>query len=382
MKIAFVYDTVYPWVTGGAEKRIFELGKRLVNRGNEVHIFSLGYWMEKEEYKSNETLIYEGMTLHSVGKPSDLYTDDGKRSIKEALYFARCISKVDFDGFDIVDCQGFPYFSCFSTKFKISKNTHLVITVHEVWNDYWYEYLGKKGFFGKIIENRMFHLTDNIICVSEMTRDNMLKIHKPKNSTIIPNGVNSKEIIYLDPQKDYCDVIFAGRLIPEKNVELLINSIKKVTLKHPYVKCYIVGNGSNEDKLKKLTKGLNLENNVFFKDFCKNQKELYSLIKSSSIFVLPSTREGFGIVVLEANACGIPVITIDSPMNAAKNLITSKNGFIIDNDSDQLAELISNCLTNGIELSLRDSCRQVAKKYDWEHITTTLEDYYFKIIHE
>ena len=153
MKIAFIYDTAYPWVTGGAENRIFEIGKRLRLRGHDIHVFSLGYWMETKEYYGQETIKYNDITYHSVGKPMELYTKDGSRSIKEALYFAKCLVSVNFDDFDIVDCQGFPYFSCYTSKLKtMNSKANLVITLHEVWNDYWYDYMGRKGFFGKIVE--------------------------------------------------------------------------------------------------------------------------------------------------------------------------------------------------------------------------------------
>ena len=151
MKIAFIYDTAFPWVTGGAERRIYEIGSRLSNIGHDVHIFSLGYWMNTKEFSSKKIIKYNGITYHSVGKPMDLYTKNNTRSIKEALYFARCIlTNAKLKDFDIVDCQGFPYFSCYTSKIKHKKN--LVITLHEVWNEYWYEYLGKLGIFGKIVE--------------------------------------------------------------------------------------------------------------------------------------------------------------------------------------------------------------------------------------
>lgn len=253
MKIAFVYDTVYPWVTGGAERRLYEIGTRLAKHGHDIHIFSLGYWMKSSEYKDKKVIQYDGMTLHSVGMPRELYNTEGKRSIKEALYFARCLYKQsELKHFDIVDCQGFPYFSCFSSHFqcKFGSST-LVITLHEVWNDYWYEYLGKKGVFGKFIEKRVFHLTDNVLCVSELTKANMLENYHPKNTVVIPNGVDTKKITYIDPSENFCNVLFAGRLIPEKHVDLLIDAIKQVTKVHPFVRCIIIGEGPMEDYLKK-----------------------------------------------------------------------------------------------------------------------------------
>ena len=383
MKIALIYDTAYPWVTGGAERRIYEIGTRLVVRGHDVHIFSLGYWMNTKEYAGQEVIKYKGITYHSLGKPMDLYTNNDTRSVREALYFARRVLSANFDDFDIVDCQGFPYFSCYTSKIKTFINeTNLVITLHEIWNDYWYEYMGKKGLFGKIVEKGILHLTDNVICVSELTYDNMIQNSNPSNACIIPNGVNIKDIVYIDPSDTYCDVLYAGRLIPEKHVDLLIDAIDIVRKKHPYVKCFIVGEGPAEDALRKQVSDLNLENNVFFKGFYEDQRDLYRTLKSSSLFVLPSLREGFGIVVIEANACGVPVVTVNAPMNASKDLVVHQNGWVINDNCENLAKIINQCISEGIPHQMRNKCREFAKKYDWNHITSLTENYYYDIVNK
>lgn len=379
MKIAFVYDTSFPWVTGGAERRIYEIAKRLAIRGHDIHIYSLGYWMQTEEYKSQKVIIKDNITYHSVGKPVDLYTKDNKRSIKEAIYFSTCILKCDLKDYDIVDCQGFPYFSCYSSKLK-SKN--LVITLHEVWNDYWYEYMGRIGFFGKIIEKGILHLTNNVICVSQLTYEQMLENRCPSNATVIANGVDTDKITYVTPRKEYSDIIFAGRLIPEKNVELIIRAIHLVKNKHPHLTCRIIGEGPEEEELKTLTQTLNLEENIIFEGFFDKQEDLYRSIKSSTMFILPSKREGFGIVTIEANACGVPVITLNHPMNASKDLITSDNGYLVGDDPEELAKIIDKILTTGITADKRNKCRRTAEKYDWNHITSLTEEYYTTCIKE
>ena len=103
-------------------------------------------------------------------------------------------------------------------------------------------------------------------------------------------------------------------------------------------------------------------------------------MKSSSVFVLPSEREGFGIVVIEANACGIPVITMNNPMNAAKDLVTADNGCVINNNSDNLAKMINYYIEEGLNKDIRNNCRQYARHFDWDHITTLTENYYSDIL--
>jgi len=90
-----------------------------------------------------------------------------------------------------------------------------------------------------------------------------------------------------------------------------------------------IGDGSEKKNLEALTQKLNLEKNINFLYFLENHDDVYALMKSSKVFVLPSTREGFGIIVIEANACGITVITINHKDNAARDLIEEgKNGSV------------------------------------------------------
>ncbi|MDY2744411.1 MAG: glycosyltransferase, partial [Methanosphaera sp.] len=127
---------------------------------------------------------------------------------------------------------------------------------------------------------------------------------------------------------------------------------------------------------------LNLENNVFFKGFYEDQRDLYKTLKSSSLFVLPSLREGFGIVVIEANACGVPVVTVNAPMNASKDLVVHQNGWVINDNCENLAKIINQCISEGIPHQMRNKCREFAKKYDWNHITSLTENYYYDIVNK
>ena len=81
MKIAYVYDAVYPWVKGGAEKRVYELSRRLADRGHEVHCFGIKWW------KGDSVIQRDGVFLHGICESRNLYSGD-RRSMREALVFA------------------------------------------------------------------------------------------------------------------------------------------------------------------------------------------------------------------------------------------------------------------------------------------------------
>lgn len=324
MRIAFVYDGNYPNSIGGIEKRIWQVAKRLAERGHEVTAFGIKHWKEED------IIMREGVRLWGVCPPQKLFVN-GRRSIKEAIYFAyKVLPPLLKENFDIIDCQNFPYFPCFSAKLgSIRRKSRLVITWHEVWDNYWFNYLGKKGIFGKIIERIVTHLTDEIVAVSELTKGDLRKIGVRNDIKVIPNGVDFTIISEVVPSNQESDIIFAGRLIKEKNIDLLVKSIRCVKGKTPNISCIIIGDGPERNNLKGLIHELNLENNILMTGFVQEHKQVLSYMKSSRVFVSPSTREGFGISALEANACGLPVITVSHPQNAICSLITnSENGFI------------------------------------------------------
>lgn len=379
MKIAFIYDAAYPWVKGGAERRIYELSTRLVNRGHEVHWYSLAWWWDE---KKEMDIEMEGIKLHGVSKPKPLYSED-RRSIKEAIFFSlHLIKPLMREKFDVVDCQGFPFFSSFVSKFhQATGRSEMVITLHEVWGDYWYEYLGRPGIFGKLVERSMLALTDRFITVSQKTERDLQAIKKTDKSHLVPNGIDLNQIMDVKQTDTSVDLLFAGRLIKEKKVDLLIRSLPRLLETCPDIKCMVVGDGPEKSRLEGLCRELELTNTVEFAGFMEGYNELISVMKSSKALVLPSEREGFGMVVVEANACGIPVVVVDYPMNAAKDLVQEgENGYISKPDPEDLAQTIIKTLKdreNMVETSI-----SMSKDYDWNRIVDQLEQVYIETLNK
>lgn len=370
MKIALVNDTIYPYSKGGAQKRIWEIAKRLAQRGHVVHLFGMKYW------DGVEVIVKDSVCLHGVCKPKELYVE-GRRSIKEAIYFAcKVLRPLLKEDLDIIDCSNFPYFPCFSAKLHtIRRNSTLIITWLEVWDDYWYEYLGRKGIFGKWVERLVARLSTNMIAISDSTKKGLLSIGAKGNIRVVPNGVDLEEINAVPSANDSSDVIFAGRLIKEKNIDVLIKSIALTRDSIPDIKCLIIGDGPERSSLEKLTRNLDLEGNIHFLGFLNRSEDVFSYMKSSKVFVLPSTREGFGIVVLEANACGLPVVTVSHPKNAAADLINDgKNGFLCKLNEEDMAQKVTMALE--ARQDIFQGCIGYAREYDWGRITDMVESVY------
>lgn len=374
MKIAFVYDAIYPWVKGGAEKRIFEFGRRLAQKGHEVHLFGIKWW------DGADVMEYEGMVLHGVCGKMDLYVN-GRRSISEAMIFAiKLIPQLARENFDLIDVSVFPYFSCFSVKLiSVLKRKPVIFTWHEVWGDYWYEYMGRPGLFGKIIEILVSKLTSGSIAVSEMTKKGLESLGvSGKDVYIVPNGIDLEKIGSIQPSINKCDIIFIGRLIREKNVDLLIEAMVHVKRSMPDVKCYIIGDGPEKERLAGLAAGKALCDNIRFPGFMEHD-EVIARMKSCKALVLPSFREGFGMVVIESFACGLPVVTVLHPRNAASELVDEDTGLVIKPDAFELAEAIR-LLISDVAIREEKSIAAIKKsqEYNWDRIIEKLMVIYEK----
>lgn len=373
MKIAFVYDVIYPYVKGGVEKRVWELARRLAARDHDVHIFGMKYW------DGDDILKKEGVVIHGICPAKDLYAG-GRRTVWEALYFGiHLAGSLARERFDIIDCQQFPFFPCIPVRlFSILRRTPSVITWHEVWGDYWREYLGYKGVLGAATERYIALFRCPVISVSSTTSKRFVKEFGRQPDTIIPNGIDLRHLESVAPAEDGSDIIFVGRLIKDKNVNLLIQAFHILAQESPPLTLTIIGDGPEREAICSLIRDLSLEKNVRMLGFTKDQDEVVARMKASKVLVLPSSREGFGIAALEALGCGLPVVTIRHPANAVCDLITERNGFICTPTPEDLAQGIRNALHNH-EL-MRDACKASAETYDWDHIVVKVERYYQSIV--
>jgi glycosyltransferase involved in cell wall biosynthesis len=340
-KIAFLSDAVYQFNKGGKEKRLYDITTRLAERNYDVTIYCMKWWT------GPNTIVRDNVTLHAISRYYPLYHNE-RRSITQGILFSLACLKLFDESFDVMDVDHIPHLVIFTTKFVcFLKGKKLIAVWHEVWGKkYWEGYLGTiLGIVAYMVEKTSVLMPNKIVSVSSHTTRDLQKILGVKKDIVtIPNAIDVDLIKNALPGRP-SDVLFAGRLLAHKNVDLLLRAIKIIKKNDPTIKAIIVGEGPEKEQLKKMATELDIKDNVTFISFMERQEDLYGLMKSSKVFVLPSTREGFGITVIEANAAGLPVITIDAEHNAAKELIIkNENGVTCALDEQALAGTIEEVL--------------------------------------
>jgi L-malate glycosyltransferase len=368
MKLALVYDVIHPYVVGGVQKRNWEIARRLVKKGHEVTLFGMKYW------QGDDIMYREGVRFRGVCPPQPLFIE-GRRSIKEAIYFAgRVLPPLMKEKFDILEVANFPYFPCFSAELcSLARRSRLVITWHEVWDDYWYEYLGNKGALGRAVERLVAHLPHKAIVISPHTRNRLQRLGR-KEADIVACGVDIAAIESAAQWPKSNGIIFAGRLAQEKNIIQLLKAVAILKERGNDLGCIIIGEGPDKESLESEARQMGIAANVRFLGRVESDADVYSYMKASGVLAHPSTREGFSHVVLEANACGIPVVTVNHPHNAAQNLITQgRNGLICDLSAADMADKIQQALSRE---DWESRCREFAAEYDWDRIADAAEAAY------
>jgi len=328
-------------------------------------MFSMRYDGEVPDGSGN------AVRTQGVCREMRLHDRNGKRRVAPALYFSlRLFFVLMRERLDVVECQNIPYFPCFAC-FLYCKlhGIPLVITWHEVWGPYWREYLGWKGRVGQLVEYLTTCLTCHHLAVSEMVQRDMQRLYGVP-ADLMPIGMELPRVDNEEASRRATyDVLFVGRLVPHKGADVLLRTMAIIERQRPGIMCGIVGDGPDKVRLRTLCSELALDDRV---SFLGSVDDVYSLMRASLLLVLPSQREGFGIVVIEANACGLPVLVLDSPTSAARDLVTHGNGYACstaEEFADRICELLADgCLRSemgaaGVEFAQRFSWPETIARY-------------------
>jgi glycosyltransferase involved in cell wall biosynthesis len=379
MKIAYLYDAVHPYEKGGAQKRVWELSRRLAD-DHEVHLFGMHYW------DGPETIEKDGITYHGVSPPYDLYVGE-RRAIPPAIKFAtRLAPYLLSEDFDVVDCQQFPYFPVFTAKLhELARRSELVVTWYEVWDDYWHDYLGWTGWFGKAVERAALRLPGHVVPISEYIADDLRDVGRTEGLSVVENGVDYHALQEIPAAEEDWDAVYVGRLAEHKRVEWLLEAVATASdrMDRPPRTC-IVGDGPERESLEAHAEEVGVDDHVTFQGFVEADEDVIGHMKAADLFVLPSIREGFPNTILEANACGVPTVVVDHPENGSTGVVKDgETGFVVEPNADAIADRIVTLLADDTLLEdLSEGARRYGEAHDWNRIVDDLEEVYSKALRQ
>ncbi|MCL4381064.1 MAG: glycosyltransferase [Candidatus Marsarchaeota archaeon] len=316
MKIAFIYDSAYPWFNGGIERRRMLIAEKFIENGDEVHYFTMfRKGMPGYEFR------HAGIYFHCAGNAADeskMYVN-GRRNIAWALKFAAMVLfKLNKYRFDIVDADAMPYLHLLPIAiYSRLEKAKFIISWAEVWNrDYWISYAGGvAGRIGFFIEKMCSGMSKYHIMNSSKTREEFIRLFggSGRRIAVFPCAISNGEIAMANLTgaagarvKSSSLFVAIGRLIPEKRFDYAIEGIRGTG-----ARLEIIGDGPEKERLTGLAAKLGLSKKVVFKRRL-NRKQMISTIKSSAGMFMMSEREGLSLATLETIALRVPVIITET----------------------------------------------------------------------
>jgi glycosyltransferase involved in cell wall biosynthesis len=384
MRLSFLSDAVYPFHHGGKETLHYERSIRLAQRGHAVRILTMHWWP-----KRRRSLARDGIVFQAVAPRTALYTAKGARSIWESVVFGLGSLRLLWSPpFDVLDVDQFPFTPFFAARLVCwLRGRPMTATWHEVWDrDYWHEYMGRLGPLGVFLQRNAAQSADLIYANSRLTARRLVEVLgvDPRRVVVLPLGVRVDSPSPLAGQSSFpspsgggqgggpknVDCIFVGRLLAHKHVDAFLRAMALA----PGVSGLVVGSGPEKDRLIALAGELGIIDRVRFESPAGHEAVLDRL-RLARLLVFPSTREGFGVAVLEANACGVPALVVQHPDNAALELVRDGvTGVICDLSPESMAAQIRDYLADPLLQSrMRKAALAMAASYSWDAYVNKME---------
>jgi glycosyltransferase involved in cell wall biosynthesis len=382
MKILMFSDYFLPHVGGGVEKVVYEISNRLVKNGDRVCVVTLNTRNAPKQESIDGIDVYRAKSIGLTGL-TGLQGTVSPASLSLALNISRRFKP------DLIHAHNL-FFSTTIVATLVKKliNVPLVLTLHLGSTDLMY---GKdrllatsyESLFGRWIGSN----ADRVIAVSGVVQSYATKslgIRKEKIS-VVPNGVNLSEFRPSDPSTekrkgpDYVTkVAVVGRIIANKGIQFLIKAAPAVVCKRQ-VEFIVVGDGPMKNQMRLLTKKLGVEQN--FK-FIGEVSSVAEILRGCDMLVHPSITDGMSLTVLEAMACGIPVIAT-RVAGTPEIVIDGITGILCPPcDQSALAEAVIELAENRsfAKKLARNAEKFVEHYYDWDEIAAMNKRIYAELL--
>jgi glycosyltransferase involved in cell wall biosynthesis len=334
MRICLVYDCLFPWTVGGAERWYRNLAERLAADGHEVT------YLTRLQWNPADPPAVPGVRVLAVSGADALYGPDGNRRIAPPLRFGwgvlRHLWRHGGD-YDVVHTASFPYFSLLAAGLARRRGAFgLVVDWFEVWSKaYWREYLGPVGgAIGHEVQRACARIPQRAFCFSRLHRDRLLE-EGVRSAPKILEGIYAGALTAPEPNRAEPVVVFAGRHIAEKRAPAVVPAVRLARERVPELRGIVFGDGPERAAVADAIAREEMVGVIEAPGFVASER-VEAALRSALCMVLPSVREGYGLIVVESAAQGTPSVVARAPDNAAVELVEEGvNGVIAASDQPE-----------------------------------------------
>jgi len=335
MRICVIYDCLFPFTVGGAERWYRNLAERLAADGHEVTYLTLRQWD-----RGAAPALDGPVRVVAVGPRLALYTESGRRRILPPLVFGLGVLwHLLRHGrrYDVVHTCAFPYFSLLAAAvLRPFRRYGLVVDWFEVWSrSYWHDYLGGlQGRIGALVQRACAAVPQRAFCFSELHAAR-LRAEGLRGEITVLRGLYSGSLEPAPARAADPLVLFAGRLIPEKRVTLGVAAVALAARRIEGLQGVFYGDGPERDRLHAAIAEHGAEAILSAPGFA-DAELVEADMRRALCMLLPSRREGYGMVVVEASAHATPSIVVAGEDNAATELVEDGvNGVVVESDDPE-----------------------------------------------
>jgi glycosyltransferase involved in cell wall biosynthesis len=334
---------------GGSERYVEAMARGLVERGARATIFCAAH----DHAPADE--VVDGVRYVRRGDHLAIYVLGAFQ-----LLFRR-FGKVDL----VVDVQnGLPFFTRLATRVPV------VVLVHHVHREQWpVVFPGLLGRVGWWIERFLaprVYRRSQYIAVSRATRAELIALGVGRERiAVVHNGTAPPPVI--DTPRSATPVLCVlGRLVPHKQVEHAVDAIRALRIDHPEATLVVVGNGWWEDELRRYVASVGADDAVVFTGHVSEARK-HQILATSWLMVLPSLKEGWGIVIGEAGSHGVPTVAYASAGGTRESIADGTSGLLVDTP-EELTETVRRLVDDTAERRrLGKGAREMSHSFSWAH---------------
>ncbi len=342
---------------GGAERYLVHVAEGLAARGHDVTFRTAAYPGALPE----ETV--EGVRYVRRGGHYSMYP----RALAATAGFSPDV---------VVDVQnGVPYLSPLATRSPV------VNLVHHVHREQWPVVFGPRtARAGWWVESRLgpaVYRRTRYVAVSNATRDELIGLGVPPGRvTVIHNGTDVSAVEA--PRSPTPRVVVLGRLVPQKRVEVAVSAVADLRHQIPALELDVVGTGWWEPHVREHVRALGLEDAVTLHGYV-SEAEKHRLLARAWVHALPSLKEGWGLVVVEAGIHETPTVAFRDAGGPADSVLDGETGLLVDGRAEGAgsaaftAALRRMLLDTGLRERTARAARAYAGRFSWEDTVLSWE---------